>query len=86
MAMLLGIIMLALGLSLALAWQAQVAAFPQGLLPTLLFFCGLVVLLVGYSERKAAREYDKAIHDDDDPHKADSHARRRKNVRGSFPN
>ena len=66
MAMLIGIILLALGLSLTFVWQAQVVQYLQGLLPTLLLFFGLIVLLVGYSERKAAREFDKAIHDDEE--------------------
>jgi hypothetical protein len=66
MAILIGIIMLALGLSLAFAWQVQFVQYLQGLLPTVLLFFGLIVLLVGYSERKAAREFDAALRDDED--------------------
>lgn len=66
MAILVGIILLALGLSLTVVWSAQVLQAIQGLLPLGLFFLGFVVLLVGYSERKAAREYDEAIQDGDE--------------------
>jgi hypothetical protein len=63
--MLIGIILLALGLSLAVVWNAQVLQALQGLLPLGLLFFGVIVLLVGYSERKAAREYKEAISDDE---------------------
>lgn len=65
MAILVAIILLALGLSLAVAWNAAVVLVLQGLAPLLLVFFGAIFLLVGYSERKAAREYQEAVHDDE---------------------
>ena len=67
MAILVGIILLALGLSLAVVWSGQVLQAVQGLLPLTLLFFGMIIVLVGYSERKAAREYTKAISDDEEP-------------------
>lgn len=67
MAILVGIIFLALGLSLAVVWNAQVVQVLQGIVPLAFLFFGFIVVLVGYSERKAAREYDKAIHDEEEP-------------------
>ena len=65
MVLLIGIICLALGLSLAVAWNAAFVEVLQGLVPLFLLFLGTIFLLVGYSERKARREYDAAIHDDE---------------------
>lgn len=76
MAMLIGIILLALGLSLAVVWNAALVQTLQGLLPLMLLFFGAIVLLVGYSERKAAREYKKAI-DEDETEEAKPRRRRR---------
>lgn len=64
MALLFGIIFLALGLSLAVAWHTALVQVLQGLVPLFLLFIGAIFLLVGYSERKARREYDAAIHDE----------------------
>ena len=66
MALLWGIILLALGLSLAVMWSAQVFAALQGILPLFFLFLGLVFLIVGYSERKAARECDAATENEKD--------------------
>jgi hypothetical protein len=66
MAILIGIILLALGLSLAVVWQVQVLQAIQGILPLALLFFGAIIVLVGYSERKAAREFDSAIHDNEE--------------------
>ncbi len=66
MALLWGIILLALGLSLAVMWSAQVLAALQGIVPLFLLFLGLVFLVVGYSERKAARECDTATESEKD--------------------
>lgn len=66
MALLWGIILLALGLSLAVVWSAQVLAVLQGALPLFLLFLGLVFLVVGYSERKAARECRDATESEKD--------------------
>jgi hypothetical protein len=67
MALLIAIILLALGSSLAVVWHAAFLQVLQGLAPLLLLFIGLIFLVVGYSERKARREYDAAIHDDEAP-------------------
>lgn len=55
-----GVLLLAFGLSLSILWNAQFLAALQGLLPLLLLFMGAVFLVVGYSERKAARECREA--------------------------
>jgi hypothetical protein len=67
MALLIAIILLALGSSLAVVWHTAFLQVLQGLAPLLLLFVGLIFLVVGYSERKARREYDDAIHDDEAP-------------------
>ena len=61
MVLLLGIIFLAFGVSLAVVWSAAVVMVLKGLLPLLLLFLGGIFLLVGYSERKAKREYQDAV-------------------------
>jgi TM2 domain-containing membrane protein YozV len=61
MALLWAIIFLALGLSLTVVWGAQVALVLKGIVPLLLIFLGLVFFVVGYSERKAARECEEAM-------------------------
>ncbi len=66
MALLWGIILLALGLSLTVMWSAQVLAALQGILPLFLLFLGIVFLVVGYSERKAARECHDATETEKD--------------------
>jgi fatty acid desaturase len=65
MALLLATVLLALGLSLAVVWHAAFLQVLQGLAPLLLLFVGVIFLVVGYSERKARREYDAAMHDDE---------------------
>ena len=67
MVLLLGIIFLALGVSLAVVWSAAVIMVIKGLLPLLLLFLGAIFLLVGYSERKAKREYQDAVQDQSTP-------------------
>jgi hypothetical protein len=64
MVLLLGIIFFALGLSLAAVWHLAFVQVLQGLAPLFLLFIGAIFLLIGYSERKARREYDAAIHDE----------------------
>jgi TM2 domain-containing membrane protein YozV len=63
MALLWAIIFLAFGVSLAVIWAAQVALVLKGVIPLLLIFLGLIFFVVGYSERKAARECDDAMDD-----------------------
>lgn len=64
MALLIALILLALGSSLAVVWHTAFLQVLQGLAPLLLLFIGVIFLVVGYSERKARREYQDAIHDD----------------------
>jgi membrane protein DedA with SNARE-associated domain len=61
MALLWAIIFLALGISLTVVWGVQVALVLKGIVPLLLIFLGLIFFVVGYSERKAARECDEAM-------------------------
>ena len=63
MPLIIGLIALALGISLTVAWwSAAFVAALQVLFVVSLLFWGLVLVLVGYSEMKAAREYDEAAH------------------------
>jgi hypothetical protein len=64
MAIITGLILLALGISLLVVWwsPAFVATLQVMLVLTLLFW-GIISVLVGYSEKKAAREYKEAISD-----------------------
>ena len=64
MVLLIGIIFLALGFSLIVVWSGAVAMVLKGIIPLLLCFLGLVFLVVGYSERKAKREYEEAVKGD----------------------
>lgn len=63
---LIGITLLAVGLSLLVAWwSAAFVAALQVLLVLLLLFCGAIVTLTGYSAMKAQRDLQKAIANDD---------------------
>jgi len=64
MVTLVGVILLALGLSLAVVWQASVVDVLMGVIPLSLIFWGGLALLIGYSEVKARREYRKAVSGD----------------------
>jgi multisubunit Na+/H+ antiporter MnhG subunit len=72
MPLLIGIICLALGVSLAVVWwsPAFVAAM-QVLLVIVLLLWGLISTLVGYSALKAGREFQEAINQDADEEKSD---------------
>ncbi len=59
--LLFGIILLALAVSLAVAWWPAFLLALQGIVVVSLFFWGAILLLVGYSEQKAAREFAKAV-------------------------
>jgi hypothetical protein len=59
--LLIGIVFLALGISLAVAWWPAFLLALQGIVVLSLFFWGAILLLVGYSEQKAAREFVKAV-------------------------
>lgn len=66
MPLLLGIILIALGLSLLVAWwSAAFVAALQVLLVLFLLLAGLVVTLTSYSMLKAQRDLSKAIAHDD---------------------
>jgi len=60
MVTLVGLILLALSISLAVAWWPSVVIALQGALVLGLFFVGTLVFLVGYSELKARRDYKLA--------------------------
>ena len=57
MSILLGLILVALGISLAVVWWSTVLMVLQGLLVLGLLFIGCLMYLIGYSEIKARREY-----------------------------
>jgi multisubunit Na+/H+ antiporter MnhG subunit len=73
MPLLIGIICLALGVSLAVVWwsPAFVAAM-QVLLVIVLLLWGLISTLVGYSALKAGREFQEAIDQESDSETQDS--------------
>ena len=66
MLMLIGIIFIALGLSLGVVWHEAVEAAIKRLAPLALLFFGLIFLLVGYSERKAARAFKEVVGEAED--------------------
>jgi hypothetical protein len=66
MVMLIGMVFLALGISLGVVWHEAVEETLKGVGPLFLLFFGLIFLLVGYSERKAARQFKQAIGEDDE--------------------
>jgi hypothetical protein len=61
MVTLIGIILLALGISLAVVWQPAVLTVLMGIIPLTLIVWGGIIVLIGYSEVKARREYNKAV-------------------------
>lgn len=61
MVLLIGIILLALGISLAVAWSHAFLIALQGLVAIGCLLVGIIFLLVGYSEMKARREYNTAV-------------------------
>jgi len=61
MVSLIGIILLALGLSLAVVWKTSVMDVLMGVIPLSLIVWDALALLIGYSEVKARREYRKAV-------------------------
>ena len=65
MVTLIGIILLALGVSLAVVWRTPFLDVLMGLIPLTLIFWGVVVVLIGYAEIKARREYRDAVSDSD---------------------
>lgn len=65
MVTLIGIILLALGVSLAVVWQTSVLGVLMGIIPLTLIFWGGLVVLIGYAEMKARREYRDAVDDSD---------------------
>jgi hypothetical protein len=64
MVIIVGFILLALGLSLSVAWWPDVLMVLRGLVPLTFLFWGGVALLVGLSERKARRDYHDATRPD----------------------
>jgi hypothetical protein len=73
MPLLIGIIFLALGLSLCVMWwsPAFVAAL-QVLVVISLLLWGVILTLVGYSAMKASREFDEAVNSESDVQTAES--------------
>lgn len=67
MAILIGFICIALGVSLAAGQWESFLVVLRGVLALSLMFWGLVSVLVGYSEMKARREYTAAVNDDSAP-------------------
>lgn len=70
MAILIGLILVAIGISLAVNQWAAFVVTLQALIALGLLFWGGVAVLIGYSEMKARREYDQAVQGDSDQPKA----------------
>lgn len=65
MVIVVGIILLALGICLAVAWLPQFLMALQGIVALTLLAWGCIAILVGYSEMKARREYSAAIRENE---------------------
>lgn len=64
MAIIIGLVLLALGISLAVGWWQQFLFALQGLTVVSLLLWGGIMVLVGYSEMKAKREFSDALNRD----------------------
>ena len=64
MALPIGILLFLLGCAALYAWNVEAVLFLKGALPFILLLWGAIAMLVGYSERKARREYQAAINGD----------------------
>jgi hypothetical protein len=64
MALAIGFLLFLLGLVTTIGWWDPNFVFLKGLVSFSLLFWGLLALLMGYSERKAKREFAKAVNDD----------------------
>ena len=64
MALPIGFLLFILGLVAYWRWLPETFWFLQGLVTASLLFWGMIALLVGYSEYKARRECDAAMHDE----------------------
>lgn len=70
--LLIGIVLLALGVSLAVAvWSPAFVAALQVFVVVALLFCGLIFSLVGYSAFKAARSWEEALEETETQSKTD---------------
>ncbi len=63
MALAIGFLLLLLGMVAYYAWLPATFYFLQGLVAFSLMFWGTLALLLGVSERKAKREFERALHD-----------------------
>jgi len=71
--LLIGIVLLALGISLAVAvWSPAFVAALEVFAVVVLLFCGLVFSLVGYSALKAARSWEEALEETEAQSKTDN--------------
>jgi hypothetical protein len=68
MALAIGFLMFVLGVVTFVGWLPETFWFLRGLVSFSLLFWGTLASLMAYSERKAKREFAKAVNDD----KADS--------------
>ena len=64
MVILVGLILLALGLSLVIGQGVSFLIVLRSVLALGLMFWGTIAVLVGYSEMKARHEYKEAVHND----------------------
>ncbi len=72
MALAIGFLLFVLGIIAFFAWMPGTFYFLQGLTAFSLIFWGFLALLLGYSERKAKREFERAIRDERESASAES--------------
>ena len=58
-----GILLFALGVVTVVGWWDAVLPFLKGITAFSLLFWGLIAIIVGYSERRARREFGRAMND-----------------------
>jgi hypothetical protein len=66
MALAIGFLLFLLGMVTFVGWWPETIPFWKGFTSLSLLFWGSLALIVGYSERKAKREFAKAINDNQD--------------------
>lgn len=64
MALAIGILLLVLGTVAFFAWLPATFYFLQGFVAFSLLFWGLLAFLMGFSERKAKSEFERAVRDE----------------------
>lgn len=67
MGLAIGFLLFVLGLAACWGWADATVPFLKGLIAFSLLFWGFIALLLGFSERKAKREFQAALNDEKSP-------------------